>query len=204
MRKTNLSVLLGISTNIFMCCWQGGFAIGGNNVVGEILGDQMGWGDDTNFNNTLISSSAIAGITIGSLAAGSICEMGRRKSILGANIVCVIATAVMLVEDLYVIMTGRFIQAFASGVILCASNLYLAETIPAHKRTIYATALNLGVVTGLLITTLMGLALPLAGTPEAVTTQFWRISVGFGIIPAIVTSLIWMFVFKHESLKFLV
>ena len=130
----------------------------------------MGWIDDANFNNTLISSSAIAGITIGSLAAGSICEMGRRKSMLGANLVCIVSTLVMLVEDLYVIMTGRFIQAFASGVILCASNLYLAETIPAHKRAIYANALNLGVVTGLLITTLMGLELPLPGTPEAVTT----------------------------------
>ena len=78
-------------------------------MVGEILADQMHWGDDTDFYNTLISSSAIAGITVGSLAAGSICEIGRRKSILLSNLVVLISTAMMLVLNVWVIVIGRFI-----------------------------------------------------------------------------------------------
>ena len=202
--KTNFCLLFGISANIWMCCWQGGFGIGGNNVVGEILADQMNWGDDKDLNNTLISSSAIAGITVGSLAAGSICEIGRRKSILLSNLVTIISTAMMLVLNLWVICVARFIQAFAAGIILSGCNLYLAETIPAHKRTIFGAALNIGVVSGLLITALFGLALPLAGTPEAKTTQLWRVSVGFGIVPAILTSLVWLFIYSKESLKYIV
>ena len=202
--KTNFWTLFGISANIWICCWQGGFCIGGNNVVGEILADQMNWGDNKDRNNTIISSLAIAGGTIGSLASGTICEIGRRRSILLCNVVVIISTAMMLVLNLWVIFIARFMQAVAAGVILSGSNLYLAETIPVHKRTIFGVALNLGTVSGLLITSLMGLAMPLAGTPEAKTTQLWRVSVGFGIVPAILTSIVWLFIFKKESLKYIV
>ena len=76
----------------------------------------------------------------------------------------------MLVLDLWIITLGRFIQAAAAGVILCACNLYLAETIPAAKRPIYGIALNLGVCTGLLISASFGLVLPEGGTAESETT----------------------------------
>ena len=100
-------------------------------MVGVILADQLNWGDKADLYNTIISASSIAGITIGSLAAGQICGLGRRRAILYSNVVVMISTGMMLVLNLWVISVARFIQAFAAGVILCASNIYLAETIPA-------------------------------------------------------------------------
>ena len=86
------------------------------------------------------------------------------------NLVALISTAMMLVLNLWVITIARFIQAFAAGIILCGSNLYLAETIPVNKRSTFGIALNLGVCSGLLISAVMGLALPQAGTHASQTT----------------------------------
>ena len=107
---------------------------------------------------------------IGSLLAGTICSIGRRKAILLSNAVIFVSTAMMLVLNLWVITIGRFIMACAAGVILAACNLYLAETIPVQSRSMYGIALNLGVCSGLLITSVMGLALPDAGTDKSKTT----------------------------------
>ena len=202
--KSRTCFLFGISVNMCICCFQAGFAIGGNNVVGEILADQLNWGDKADMYNTIISSSSIAGITIGSLAAGQICGIGRRKAILYSNIVVFLSTGMMLVLNLWVISVARFIQAFAAGVIMCASNLYLAETIPPKLRTKYGIVVNLGGVIGLLITSLMGLLLPESGTAEAKTTQLWRVSVGIGLITCVITSFIFLCIYKRESLKFIV
>ena len=99
-------------------------------MVGEVLADYLNWGSKADSYNTLISSSAIAGIMLGSLGAGQICTIGRRKALLISNVVVFVSTCMMLVPNVWVITIGRFIQAFAAGVILCACNLYLAETIP--------------------------------------------------------------------------
>ena len=104
-----------------------------------------------------------------------------------SNCIVLVATALMMVLNLYAILVGRFLLGFAGGLMICGSNLYISETVPAAQREIYGIAINSGIITGLLITSLFGLILPEGGTEASKTTQLWRVSVGFGLIPAMIT-----------------
>ena len=124
----------------------------------------------SNFYNTIISSVAISGMTLGSLLAGLITVHGRRKALIYSNYIVFLATVLMMILNFYAIVIGRFLLGFAGGVILQASTLYIAETIPAAQREIYGLAMNNGIITGILITNLFGFILPLSGTDESKTT----------------------------------
>ena len=87
--------------------------------------------------------------------------MGRRKALIFSSLAIFGAVGLMLVLNFWAIIIGRFIQGFCGSVNLCASNIYLAETIPVAKRSKYGMAVNSGIITGLLITSLFGLLLPL-------------------------------------------
>ena len=147
----------------------------------------MDWRGNSNFYNTMISSVGVAGLVIGSLLAGVITKYGRRKALMYSNYIVFLSTALLMVLNVYTILVGRFLLGFAGGVFICASNLYISETIPGAQREIYGIAINSGIITGLLITSLFGFILPDGGTEASKTTQLWRVSVGFGLIPAMIT-----------------
>ena len=109
----------------------------------------------------------VAGLTLGSLLAGFITTRGRRKALMYSNYIVFFATALIMVLNLYTILVGRFLLGFAGGVMICGSNLYISETVPSTQREIYGTAINAGIITGLLITSLFGLLLPQKGTAES-------------------------------------
>ena len=127
----------------------------------------MGWKGNSDFYNTIISSVGVAGLTLGSLLAGFITTRGRRKALMYSNYIVFFATALIMVLNLYTILVGRFLLGFAGGVMICGSNLYISETVPSTQREIYGTAINAGIITGLLITSLFGLLLPQKGTAES-------------------------------------
>ena len=185
--RPNTPFLFCLTLNLWVCCWQAGFGLAGNNIIGDILSDQMGWGANNALYNTIISSVGVAGLTLGSLLAGLITTNGRRRALMQSNCIVLVATALMMVLNLYAILVGRFLLGFAGGLMICGSNLYISETVPAAQREIYGIAINSGIITGLLITSLFGLILPEGGTEASKTTQLWRVSVGFGLIPAMIT-----------------
>ena len=113
-------------------------------------------------------------------------------------------TSITFCLNIYCILVGRFLLGFAGGLMICGCNLYISETVPGAQREIYGIAINSGIITGLLITSLFGLILPEGGTQESKSTQLWRVSVGFGLIPAMITQTLFQVVFKKESLKYIV
>ena len=139
-------------------------------MIGDIISDQLDWGDDRKLYETVVATCAIIGVTVGSLVSGEITVYGRRKALIYSNISVFFAVGLMLILNLEAICVGRFLQGFAGSLNLCATNMYLGETIPAQKRSKYGIAVNSGIITGLLITTLFGLLLPQQGTPESETT----------------------------------
>ena len=168
------------------------------------MADQLNWRGNANFYNTVISSVAIAGMTLGSLFGGLLTVHGRRRALIICNCMVFISTACLMVLNFYSICVGRFILGFAAGVILQACVLYIAETIPASQREVFGLAVNNGIITGILITNLFGLILPLSGTDESRQTQLWRLSVGFGLIPAMITQFLFQTTFKEESVKYII
>lgn len=100
---------------------------------------------------------------------------------------------------------GRFMLGFGSGVCIVATSVFVAETAPASKLSIYGTSVNLGIVIGLLITNIIqGESLPvISDIPAVMTTQWWRFGFLFPIVNSLVSFACCMCLAKKDSIYFL-
>ena len=75
---TKLVILLTIGTA------HVGFVVTGNNMVGSILAQKLGWAAEGTASrwNTILSSTSIAGLIAGSFIAGFLVKSDRRKAII--------------------------------------------------------------------------------------------------------------------------
>ena len=123
--------MLGLALNLWMGCWLTGFAVTGNNVVGDYLAIQLDWNTkQAEFRNSVIATVEVFGVTAGSFAAGYFVEFGRRKTIIFSFVVILLATFMTLVLNFWMIVIGKLIFSLACGVSLIATNLYINETVP--------------------------------------------------------------------------
>ena len=61
----------------------------------------------------------------------------------------------MMFLNMYAHIFGRLLLGFAGGMNIVASAIFMAETVPAKKLGATGTSINFGIVSGLLITTLI-------------------------------------------------
>jgi len=182
-----------------------GYVIGEPNDLGNILAAQLDWPEDKkSFRLTLFSSFGILGIAIGALGAGKVVHIGRRKLTMLMCLVQIGATALTLILNLYTLCAARLILGLSAGVQLVAMSLYVSETVPDEKKGLFGFAINFGLVTGLTISLLLGFFLPGKDDPALKTTNFWKIVLGMPGAIALVNLLLWLLVFRSESLGFLV
>ena len=132
-------------------------------------------------------------------------EYGRRRAILLSNFCITLVTLpYFFTKSFWVLTITRFIYAFFSAVIVNASSLYLSETIPAEAQSKVGISINLGIVLGIFITQLFGLALPEKTDKEACENDhLWRVSFSLQLIPVVITTGMWLFLHKTEPLLFL-
>lgn len=101
---------------------------------------------------------------------------------------------------------GRFILGFGGGLCIVSCSVWMSETVPALKLGTIGTAVNTGIVTGLLVTSLIqGFTLPAATDTAAVdTTTSWRIGFLSPGIFAILNIGMWLTLINKDSLFFLI
>lgn len=95
----------------------------------------MYWGnnpDTIDFYSTVLNTSGIVGISLGSLYGGDFTATGRRKTLIYFNMLALVGTALSLVLHFKVMCVGRFIYGFSAGVLLCATPKVMEETIPTE------------------------------------------------------------------------
>lgn len=157
-----MKYLIALVANLTLGTFNVGFAIAGNNQVGRVLEAQFGWEHDTEAKqwNTVISSTSITGLVVGSFAAGYLLKTGRRSTIMSMNVLACLAVIPTMFLDIRAILVGKFIFGLASGAIIVASSLYLNETVPAEKSSTFAFTTNFGAVLGITICLALGLGLP--------------------------------------------
>ena len=147
---------------------------------------------------------------MGAMLSKPILALGRRRSILISNaIITVFAIPFFFFEAVWILAGSRFIIAFCAALIVNASAVFIGESVPDVYKAYLGTTIQLGNVIGICTTNIVNLALPYwaADEPiptEAYETNVWRISWALPVIPAIVSSLFWLFFFKNEPLKFLI
>ena len=70
------------------------------------------------------------------------------------------ATIPTLFLNKWAIIVGKFALGLASGSIIVASSIYLNETVPVEKSSLFGFSINFGVVLGMTICFVLGLSLP--------------------------------------------
>ena len=203
--KPSINRMIGIAINMTVGCFNCGFALAGTLDVVDVLTIQLDWGGEANRNNTIISSFAVLGLTLGSIFSKLITEMGRRRAILFANILITLVTIpYFFTNGFWIICFTRLMFSFGAAVIVNASSLYVSETIPAEYTDKVGISINLGIVMGIFITQLFGLALPTKlEVQEAEDDYLWRISFSLQLISVVITSCFWLFWLQTEPIIFL-
>ena len=204
--QVNMRYLLGLVANLTLGTFNVGFVISGNNQVGSILEAQFGWEHNIEAKNwnTAISSASISGLIIGSFAAGKLLSNGRRKAIILMSLLSCVSIVPTLFLNIWAILIGKFIFGIASGTIIVASSIYLNETVPVELSSTFDFTTNLGVILGITICLVAGLALPdtKVELELAQTTRIWRLISGMPIFFASVSLSNWLCFFKYEPLKY--
>jgi len=90
-----------------------GFTIAGYNTAGIIIEKQTGW---ENLYTTLITSSSVLGLMIGSLLCDKFIAFGRIKIAYIANIIILLSVVPQMWLTLPSLIAGRFIMGFGAGL----------------------------------------------------------------------------------------
>ncbi|CAK8677591.1 unnamed protein product [Clavelina lepadiformis] len=112
------------------------------------------WG----FTVAVFAVGGMVGSLCASWAAG---KFGLKRSMLYNNILAVCAALLMglskLAGSFEMLIIGRFIIGVNSGINMGVAPMYLTETAPVSKRGVFGTLGQLGVVSSLLISQVLGL-----------------------------------------------
>ena len=120
-----------------------------------------------------------------------------------ASLICIAAVIPTVIESLVSILIGKFILGLASGALIVASSLYLNETVPVEHASTFGFTTNFGVICGIMLCLVMGGALPdPKKDPQACDDNtFWIYMNAFPALIGAVNLVLWLFVFKYESVK---
>ncbi|KAI8874705.1 general substrate transporter [Backusella circina FSU 941] len=133
-------------------------------------------------NNTLwgfaVSSFCIGGF-IGSISGGSIqTKFGRKRTIIFNNLFWIVGGLLISVAvNAAMFIIGRILCGVGCGVSTLAASTYIGEISTVKARGSMGTLNQLGLVVGILITSIIGL--PLATVP------LWRINYALVAVPAL-------------------
>ena len=123
------TLTLGISSSEY------GFVMAAPASASKALRYQLHWGDNPSyidFMSTVLQSSCIVGIALGSIFGGDFVKQGRRSTIITFNIIGLVGSALSIVLNFWVICLGRLILGFTCGVLLCATPKALDEVLPSQ------------------------------------------------------------------------
>ena len=204
--KPSTCYLTVLAINLILGCFTCGFVQAGDTDVVDIWAIKLKWGDDKDFYDTLISSSAVMGLTIGSVGSSFATDWGRRRAILLSNAVITLMTIpYFFTLNFWVFFVTRFIMGVAACVIINATSLYISETVPNEWQSFMGCAINLGIVIGIFIVYTFGLLLPETDDIQASEDdELWRVSYSLQLGNVFVTSVLWLFMFRTEPIEFLV
>lgn len=190
-----------------MGCWNAGFALASNNNVGYIMAAQSEW-DHADKKNTWMSSMAVLGLMIGSIFSKPVLQIGLRFTILCCN-ACIVAITIpnffVSIDAYYWLTTSRFLFGVFSAVIINATATYIGETVPKEHQVSVGTVINTGIVFGLFVTATFDLLLPAkVDYDELIDDELWRFSYSLQLLNVTATTIMWLVLYKHEPLKFLI
>ena len=151
----------------------------------------------------MISSSSVLGMCIGAITAGQIVYLGRRKLLIIFGVVGIAATILTLIPSLWIIIIGRLIFGFCTGIYMTAGPRMLDECIPSHLLGSFGVYTNIYANFGIMLCLILGAGLSTSPI-NFKNDQFWRVCYGFPILPLSVGTFLLISYFREDSIIFLV
>jgi MFS transporter, SP family, galactose:H+ symporter len=129
------------------------------------------------FMTAAVPLGAVAGAIVAALWSDN---LGRRRVLLICSVLFAIGAVMSgLAGGMLALSFGRLLLGLAIGASAIAAPQFLAELAPAESRGAIVSAFQLMITVGILVSYLTGLALA--------PGRHWRLMLGFGIVPAVVT-----------------
>lgn len=153
--------------------------------------------------SSMISSSSVLGMCIGAITAAQIVYLGRRKLLIGFGILGIAATAVTLIPNVWIIILGRLIFGFCTGIYMTAGPRMLDECIPTHLLGSYGVYTNIYANFGVMLCLILGAGLP-SDPADYGKDQFWRVCYGFPIVSLSIGTFVLVTYFREDALIFLI
>eukprot|EP01056_Protomagalhaensia_sp_Gyna25_P003773 Protomagalhaensia_sp_Gyna_25__3772@NODE_338_length_3821_cov_81_673718_g264_i0_p2_GENE_NODE_338_length_3821_cov_81_673718_g264_i0NODE_338_length_3821_cov_81_673718_g264_i0_p2_ORF_typecomplete_len537_score65_32Sugar_tr/PF00083_24/5_7e97MFS_1/PF07690_16/3_2e19MFS_1/PF07690_16/3_6e11MFS_3/PF05977_13/1_2e06MFS_3/PF05977_13/0_016MFS_2/PF13347_6/1_3e03MFS_2/PF13347_6/6_3e09MFS_2/PF13347_6/5_3TRI12/PF06609_13/1_4e08TRI12/PF06609_13/1_8e02MFS_4/PF06779_14/0_012MFS_1_like/PF12832_7/0_61MFS_1_like/PF12832_ len=159
---------------------------------------------------SFINTGVFIGAAVGSMSGGLFLEFGRRGMMLIANVVFILGIITSCCANSFsALLWARLLVGYSVGLISFIVPTYMSEMTPKDVRGRYGVFHQLFITIGILIGTLIGLPLPLAaalpGAMDADKTMpvfakvWWRVMLGIGIIPVLLSSYLLGKVYVFET-----
>ena len=149
-RKANFGYL----TTIYFVCGtaaiQCGLVLASYNTAGIIIEEHLQW---PHWRTILITTMGIIGLALGSLSAERVLKYGRVKALYIAEVIIIAGVPFQMWLSVPGLCIGRLLCGFGAGICNVTSSIFMAETVPPKYLGLIGSAVNTGIVFGLLVST---------------------------------------------------
>ena len=184
--------------------WHTSLCVAGNAQTTNVFKAKFDWTkDETILYNTIISSSAIMGLSFGSFGGGSLIKYGRRKMAMIANFIAIISSLISMVGTTPFLTLGRFVLGIAAGFTNVIFGKMVTENMPEKLASKFAMVHNAAMGVGFVPTFLMGAFLPDADDYEAnKADELWRIIYMAPAMIGVIEILLILLIFNLDPISF--
>ena len=184
--------------------WQTSCAIAGNSMTTSVFKAKLEWDENEAIMwNTIISSTAILGLMMGSFAGGPLIPYGRRKTVIISMLICIFSVVISMYVNEYVMAIGRFLLGLGAGIFNVAFGKLINETLPNSIMSTFTMAHNFGICSGFMMNYFLGAVLPDHEDLEAnKKDELWRVIWAFPAFIGIAEILLALFVMRSEPIAY--
>lgn len=151
---------------------------------------------------TIVSSTSVAGVSLGSVIGGSLIQYGRRKMYILFSLVGIVGCAISTVPNMTVMCIGRFIYGFASGIFCVAGPRIMNEIVPTHLMDLgFNSSTNVFINIFTMISMLLGLGQP-TEVADLKTSSWYKVVYLVPVIFCIAQLALLLLWHKSDSIHF--
>ncbi|RCK54353.1 Myo-inositol transporter 2 [Candida viswanathii] len=185
-RPSKMVLILTLASSIsgFMFGYDTGYISSALVQVGTDLSNKI----LTNGEKELITSATSLGALIGAVIGGILANIiGRRKVLLGSNVIFVVGTIIQLAsKTVWTMIVGRFILGWGVGIASLIAPLMISELAPAQYRGRLIVTNVMFITGGQLVAYFINWGLTRVA-------HGWRVSVGLCMVPPVLQFVLFWF-----------
>ncbi len=177
-----------------------GWLMVGVNTLTPVFEDHFVWTEDeSTLYNMLISTIGLIGSSIGGLMGGKILQYSRRKGVLIFDLVAITGLTLMMIQEIAVLLVGRFIYGFGCGVLSTATTVIIGDMVPAGYSGTFGFLANLAFTAAAMM-----FAYGFDNKELYDSEWYWRVTLGVPYVLALTQIIVIGFIYREEPVLYLI